>query len=125
MPKIGSGKCTACGGTGELTASDWEPVSRFMNSEVRTKRKKTVWWVHHSTKANFNNKKPTKLQDLYGSTFIARDMSSVLSLWKISNDEIEVLRAKGRTKQTWTSFLMRRNQNDLSFSVSSRGVSNS
>jgi len=44
--------------------------------------------VHHQRKAQANNKKPTTLSDVYGSTFITAGAGSVVLLWGAPGDPI-------------------------------------
>lgn len=56
---------------------------------LRKKHDLFIWFVHHNRKANGDNKKPKDLQDIYGSQYIAADVTSALSLWK-DDDGLEL-----------------------------------
>lgn len=100
-------RCTG----GDLEKGEIDAVFDFLNKEVRDKRKCFIWFVHHNRKANFNQKQPKKLEDLYGSQYIGAYASTVVGLWKITNQEIEVNCLKVWLSKPFKSFLMERTPN--------------
>jgi len=97
-------RCTG----GDLEKGEVDTVFDFLNKEVRDKRKCFLWFVHHNRKANFNQKQPKKLEDLYGSQYIGAYASTVVGLWKITNQEIEVNCLKVWLSKPFKSFLIER-----------------
>jgi hypothetical protein len=48
-----------------------------------------TWWIHHQRKASGDNKKPKKLDDVYGSRHITRTASSVMLMWDTNDANIK------------------------------------
>lgn len=96
---------------GDLEKGEIDAVFDFLNREVRDKRNCFVWFVHHNRKANFNQKQPKKLEDLYGSQYIGAYASSVIGLWKIDDNELEVNCLKIWFTKPFTTFRMTRTTN--------------
>lgn len=97
-------RCTG----GDLEKGEIDQVFDFLNREVRDKRGCFLWFVHHNRKANFQQKQPKKLEDLYGSQYIGAYASTVVGLWKITNQEIEVNCLKVWLSKPFTSFIAER-----------------
>lgn len=97
-------RCTG----GDLEKGEIDQVFDFLNKEVRDKRGCFVWFVHHNRKANFNQKQPKKLEDMYGSQYIGAYASTVLGLWKINNETIEVNSLKIWLAKPFNSFTIER-----------------
>lgn len=57
-----------------------------------------IWVIHHTRKAQGDNKKPKTQADIYGSGFIAASVDVALCLWPLDaqNKQIEVLQLKNR-----------------------------
>lgn len=100
-------RCTG----GDLEKGEIDSVFDFLNEEIREKRGCFVWFVHHNRKANFNQKQPKKLEDMYGSQYIGAYASTVLGLWKITNNEIEVNCLKIWLAAPFKSLLIERTPN--------------
>lgn len=100
-------RCTG----GDLEKGEIDTVFDFLNKEVRDKRGCFIWFVHHNRKANFQQKQPKKLEDLYGSQYIGAYASTVVGLWKITNQEIEVNCLKVWLSRPFKSFLAERTGN--------------
>lgn len=100
-------RCTG----GDLEKGEIDTVFDFLNKEIRDKRGCFLWFVHHNRKANFQQKQPKKLEDLYGSQYIGAYASTVVGLWKISNQEIEVNCLKVWLSKPFKSFLAERSSN--------------
>lgn len=96
---------------GDLEKGEIDAVFDFLNKEVRDKRNCFLWFVHHNRKANFNQKQPKKLEDLYGSQYIGAYASSVIGLWKIDDNELEVNCLKIWFTRPFTTFRMSRSNN--------------
>lgn len=96
---------------GDLEKGEIDAVFDFLNREVRDKRNCFIWFVHHNRKANFNQKQPKKLEDLYGSQYIGAYASSVIGLWKIDDNELEVNCLKIWFTKPFTTFRMTRTNN--------------
>lgn len=96
---------------GDLEKGEIDAVFDFLNKEVRDKRNCFLWFVHHNRKANFNQKQPKKLEDLYGSQYIGAYASSVIGLWKIDDNELEVNCLKIWFTKPFSTFRMTRNNN--------------
>lgn len=96
---------------GDLEKGEIDAVFDFLNREVRDKRNCFLWFVHHNRKANFNQKQPKKLEDLYGSQYIGAYASSVIGLWKIDDNELEVNCLKIWFTKPFPTFRMTRTNN--------------
>lgn len=96
---------------GDLEKGEIDAVFDFLNKEVRDKRNCFLWFVHHNRKANFNMKQPKKLEDLYGSQYIGAYASSVIGLWKIDDNELEVNCLKIWFTKPFPTFRMTRTNN--------------
>lgn len=96
---------------GDLEKGEIDAVFDFLNKEVRDKRNCFLWFVHHNRKANFNQKQPKKLEDLYGSQYIGAYASSVIGLWKIDDNELEVNCLKIWFTKPFPTFRMARTNN--------------
>lgn len=60
-----------------------EKFKRFFhwNDTLRQRQGVFTWYIHHHRKASGDNKKPNKLNDVYGSQYITSYATSVLCLW--------------------------------------------
>ena len=70
------------------TIMDW-------NARFRVNFDCFTWYIHHNRKAQGTNKKPNKLEDVYGSLYITSNASTVLGLWPVA-DQIEITGLKIR-----------------------------
>lgn len=109
-----------CSG-GDLEKGEIDTVFDFLNKEIRDKRGCFVWFVHHNRKANFQQKQPKKLEDMYGSQYIGAYASTAIGLWKITNQEIEVNCLKVWLSKPFKSFLAERTGN-LTFKTTGRQI---
>lgn len=66
-----------------------------------------VVWIHHNRKAQIGNKKPNKLEDLYGSQYIGAAVTSAIGLWP-SGSSIEVNCLKMRMAEQFQPFKITR-----------------
>ena len=70
-----------------------QAVKNAMQAAVETGAQTVA--VHHHRKANGDNKKPSKLDDVYGSTWITAGAGSVLTVWgEAGDDAVELLHLK-------------------------------
>lgn len=84
---------------------------------LRSKYKIFVWWIHHNRKPNGDNKKPTKLADLYGSVFITSPITTGMIMWPTSTKgEIELYFIKSRLSAEPDTFNLIRDPSTLTFS---------
>lgn len=56
------------------------------NDRIRQRHNCFTWFVHHNRKASGDNKKPNKLDDLYGNRFITARATTVFCLWNGENE---------------------------------------
>ena len=83
----------------------------WINKFVREERGVTVWLVHHNRKPPNEtgaSRRPKDLGDLYGDTFITAHPTAVISLYRRSKTEIEVIPLKVRLAQQDDPFVLRR-----------------
>lgn len=84
-----------------------------------------TWFIHHNRKAQIGNKKPTSLDDLFGSQYIGAEITTGLNLWKSSkavDAPIEMSCLKMRMSKMFDPFMIKRTP-DLDFSVVESGDS--
>lgn len=105
---------------------DDEAVRALFNylSSLRQKYGLYVWMIHHTRKAQGDNKKPNTLEDVYGSRWITSEPDTVLSLWDYPDKQlIEVSELKNRYAEKARPFYIARTPN-LNFTRSSGEVFN-
>jgi hypothetical protein len=112
--------------TGDI--KDDESIRKFFNyiATVRNKYGVYVWIVHHTRKAQGDNKKPRELPDVYGSQYITSEPDTVVSLWQDPGDvqaPIEFRELKNRYAERKPEFKIRRGEN-LSFTRDVEGIVN-
>lgn len=96
--------------SGELKEETARKVNDYMGA-LRSKYGLFVFLVHHNIKANSDNKKPNKLEDVFGSTYITADMTTVLTLWKNPDDKtVELNQVKARFTEEAPMKLLMRNE---------------
>jgi RecA-family ATPase len=65
----------------------------FVNRVIRNQFGAFVWFIHHPRKEQIGNKKPKKLDDLYGSRYISALTRSAVLLWpERGNIEVSCLK---------------------------------
>lgn len=97
--------------TGELTDERIiRPTMDFLD-RVRHRFGCAIWVNHHQRKANADNKKPTKLSDLYGSQYIGARASSVVCLYPVSSESLEVITLKNRFAAVSEKYEITRSRN--------------
>lgn len=75
-----------------------------------------VGFIHHNRKAQIGNKKPNKLDDLFGSQFVGAGITTGIGLWPTGGNEIEVSCLKLRMEKEFSPFNIRRTP-DLDFEL--------
>lgn len=96
------------------TKLDEESVGTI-NDQLGILRKKYgcwAWLIHHNRKANGEtNKEPDSLDDVYGSVFIAAEMTAVLLLYrKRGAKQIAVINVKNRLHEERPTFMVERDE---------------
>lgn len=79
----------------------------WVDRVLRAKYGLTVGFIHHPRKAQIGNKKPNKLDDLYGSQFIGAGLTNNVMMWK-EGDLIEISNPKNRMSEEFKAFKVRR-----------------
>lgn len=79
----------------------------FVNSVIRRQYSAFVWFIHHHRKAQIGNKKPNKLDDMYGNQYIGAQITSALGLWP-TGDTIEFSCLKMRLAEMFNPFRIKR-----------------
>jgi len=79
----------------------------YVHRTLRLEYGMFVWFIHHPRKDQIGNKKPNKLDDLYGSRYFGAAISTAIGLWPTGPD-IEVDCLKLRLAKKFTSFKIRR-----------------
>ena len=85
------------------TIMDW-------NARLRVNAGVFTWFIHHNRKAQSTNKKPNKLEDVYGSQYIVSNATTVVGLWPRGSD-IEVNALKVRLAPMFPQFIIMRGPN--------------
>lgn len=104
------------------TALDEKKLDVFfnwVNKNIREERGVTVWIVHHNRKPPNEtgaSRRPKDLGDLYGDTFITAHPTAVISLYRRSATEVEVIPLKVRMAGLGDPFVIRRTPH-LNFEV--------
>jgi hypothetical protein len=95
--------------TGELKEETARKVNDYMGL-LRAKFGCIVWMIHHNIKASADNKKPNKLEDVFGSTFITADMTTVITLWENKDGTLELNQVKARFTAKHKPIKLRRDE---------------
>jgi hypothetical protein len=68
--------------------SDETSIKRIIDFNARIRQRHSIftWWVHHHRKASGDNKRPNKLDDVYGSRYITASATTVYCLWPGSDE---------------------------------------
>ena len=83
-------------------------IARY-NAKIREEYDLFVWFIHHNRKAQATNKKPNKLEDIFGSIYVTTTATTIMSLWP-DGDNIEVKSLKVRLSKPFGTFSIRRNE---------------
>jgi len=97
---------------GDVSAETSVKSIMAWNDSIRQRLDVFTWFIHHHRKATGDNKKPNKLQDVYGSMYLTARATSVVCLWNvgISND-LQVLPLKMRLSPDKEPFMVYRDHN--------------
>jgi len=87
----------------------------YVHKTLRTGFGCFVWFIHHNRKAQIGNKKPTELDDLFGSRYIGAALTTAVNLWPVQS-MIEVSNMKLRMAKKFDKFLIKRMTN-LDFEI--------
>lgn len=87
----------------------------YVHRTLRLEYGSFVWFIHHPRKEQIGNKKPNKLDDLYGSRYYGAAISTGIGLWRAGPD-IEVSCLKLRLAKKFEPFKIRRTP-DLDFKL--------
>lgn len=79
----------------------------YVNKQLRNEYESAVWFIHHPRKEQIGNKKPNKLDDLYGNRYITAAATSAINMWPVG-DEIEVSCLKMRMTPEFKPFRIKR-----------------
>lgn len=90
--------------SGGLSNEDIVKSIMDFNDRIRKQYSIFTWFIHHMRKASGDNKKPNKLDDVYGNQYIVNRATTVLCLWP-NHNKIDVIPLKirlGPKRETWT-----------------------
>lgn len=93
--------------SGDISAEGPVKAAMEYNDQIRQKYGCFTWWIHHQRKGQAENKKPTKLEDVYGNQYIYNRATSVVVLWP-GKDLIEVTELKKRLAALAPTYNIRR-----------------
>jgi hypothetical protein len=79
----------------------------FVHKVLRGHFGASVWFIHHPRKEQIGNKKPTRLDDMYGSRYISAALTGAVNLWPVGTD-IEISCLKMRLHEKFKAFRIRR-----------------
>ena len=79
----------------------------YVNETLRGHFGCFVWFIHHHRKGQVGNRKPNKLDDLFGSQYIGAALTTALGLWPVGS-EIEINCLKLRMSEKFKSFRIHR-----------------
>lgn len=92
-------------------------VMDYVDTYLRLKYGCFVWFIHHPRKGQPNNKRPDKLDDMYGSAYLGYSATNVFTLWRTTTKNLlKVSCLKLRMATEWEPFSIRRTSN-LNFEV--------
>lgn len=80
----------------------------YVNGTLRGEYGLFTWFIHHNRKAQIGNKKPNKLDDMYGNQYIGANVTTGIGLYP-GQSGIEVSCLKLRMAKAFPKFLIRRN----------------
>jgi hypothetical protein len=107
--------------SGELTSEgNVKPVMDW-NDKIRKRHNCFTWIIHHNRKGNGDNKKPSKLDDVFGSYLIPRNATTELTLVQGMGETIQCIPNKVRLSKKPDPFLIYRDSN-LHFTLKKSGL---
>jgi len=103
-----------------LKKFDDETVLELNRTLIRIRKKygTAFWFIHHNRKENGDNRKPTELDDVYGSVYITSEQSCVIVLWRDKNGDKNIIAnipVKTRLAEERDEFMTIRDHNTLKF----------
>jgi len=75
---------------------------------IRSKFGVYVWLIHHNRKGQEGNRRPRKLEDMYGNQYLTTDLDVALSLWKEDSGLMECRVVKNRLAAERSPFMIQR-----------------
>lgn len=84
---------------------------QYVNRVIRGHYGAFVWFIHHPRKEQANNRKPNKLADLFGSVYIANQVTLALGLWSVGDNLLELSCQKMRMAPQFSPFRLKRSSN--------------
>lgn len=91
-------------------------VIDYVDTYLRLKYGCFVWFIHHPRKGQPSNKRPDKLDDMFGAGYLGYSATNVFTLWKGSHGLLKVNCLKLRMASEFEPFNIRRTSN-LNFEV--------
>lgn len=79
----------------------------YINGTLRDEYGLFTWFIHHNRKAQVGNRKPNKLDDMYGNQYIGANINTGIGLYGTPKG-IEVSCLKLRMAKKFNTFLVRR-----------------
>lgn len=67
-------------------------VVDYVDTYLRIKYGCFVWFIHHPRKGQPNNKKPDKLDDMFGASYFGNSATNVFTLWKLRPNQPDLLK---------------------------------
>lgn len=97
---------------GDVSAESSVKSIMAWNDNIRQRLDVFTWFIHHHRKATGDNKKPNKLQDVYGSMYLTARATSVVCLWNVGiASDLQVLPLKMRLSPDKDPFTIHRDTN--------------
>lgn len=91
-------------------------VVDYVDTYLRLKYGCFVWFIHHPRKGQPSNKKPDKLDDMFGASYFGNSATNVFTMWGSNNGTIKLNNLKLRMAAGWEPFNIRRTSN-LNFEI--------
>jgi hypothetical protein len=91
-------------------------VVDYVDTYLRLKYGCFVWFIHHPRKGQPSNKRPDKLDDMFGAGYFGNSATNVFTLWGGSGGLIKVNSLKMRMSAKFEPFNIRRTSN-LNFEI--------
>lgn len=83
-------------------------VIDYVDTYLRLKYGCFVWFIHHPRKGQPNNKRPDKLDDMFGASYFGNSATNVFTLWKNNSGLLKVNNLKMRMSPEFETFNIRR-----------------
>jgi len=97
---------------GDVSAEQAVKSIMAWNDNIRQRLNVFTWFIHHHRKATGDNKKPNKLQDVYGSMYLTARATSVVCMWNVGlANDLQILPLKMRLSPDKEPFLVHRDDN--------------